>query len=398
MKTLIYILAFLVSATSIIAQPYGNEWIDYSQKYLKFQVVTDGVYKITYNDLSNITSIDIDTIDPTTIQIWGRGQQQYLYIEGESDNSFDLDDYIEFYARANDGWLDSLLYDSPESQVNPYYSLYNDTATYFITFNSSGSSLRYNNVTAGSIATPDDYFLETVVAYSPQQHWQGRYDSQSGKHDVEYTKGEGWFYSSYSATGSQTIAIGTPNAFTGPSAPDTIVEAQYAGVNNPGGTISHHVEVFYNGQTTPVISNTFSSFNMFKPVFSIPAGQISNSTTILFANGSSVHASAKSAVAYVKLTYPRAYSSLVDSMHMMRIPASGTTHQIELSSFISPFNQTFVYDFENNTRAVISNSTVAFTLPAGNERDVYVFSSNYDNFNSPIRLQTINNGGYFSDY
>ncbi|MBL4652475.1 MAG: hypothetical protein JKY53_06355 [Flavobacteriales bacterium] len=399
MKRVIYILLFLVSVVSVTAQPYGNEWINYSQQYLKFQVASDGVHKITYSDLQNISSINIDTVNPTTIQVWGRGEQQRIHIEDVNGNGvFELNDYIEFYAQANDGWFDSLLYDFPESQVNPYFSLYNDLAAYFITFGPAGTSLRYNEVTAAGITSPDDYFLEEVVAFSAQEHWQGEYQGGGSKHDVEYTKGEGWFYTYYGATSSKKINILTPSISGGSSAPDAVIETQYAGVNNPTTTGMHHVEIFYNSETSPSHSNSFAGFDMIKTSFSIPKSQISSTTDIIFANGSSVDPDSKSAVAYVKLIYPRTYSSVSSSAHMFRIPSTGTTHQIQLSSFSNSFNKVFVYDFENNTRTTISNSSVEFTLPPGSERNVFVFSSESANFDTPIDLKMAGDNGFFRDY
>ena len=399
MKCSLCILSSILATTLAIAQPYGNEWIDYSQKYLKFQVIEDGVYKVTYNDLYSLTnSIGMDTIDPAKIQVWGRGKQQYIHIDSDDgDNVLEPNESIEFYAKSNDGWLDSLLYDEPGSQVNPYFSLYNDTATYYITFSNS-PSLRYTDIAAASIATPDDYFLEEVVKYSSQQYWRGVYSSGTGKHDVEYTAGEGWFYSAYGATSHETISINTPNASNNVSAPDAIVETQYAGVNNPGGSISHHVEVFYNNQTTPVISNPFASFNMFNDTFSIPLSQISANTDIRFANGPSVNSSAKSAVAYVKITYPRTYASVLDSIRILRLPANSAAHQINLPAFYSPFNKTFVYDFENNTRTTISGSSVEFTMPSGPEKDILVFSNLASVFSSPVNLSLASGDGSFRDY
>ena len=101
MKRSIYILSFILASSLVIAQPYGNEWIDYSQKYLKFQVVEDGVTKVTYNDLDSLaTSIGIGAIDPDKIQVWGRGQQQYIHIDGDDgDNVFEPNESIEFYAK-----------------------------------------------------------------------------------------------------------------------------------------------------------------------------------------------------------------------------------------------------------------------------------------------------------
>src|ERR1035437_2793779 len=92
------------------AQPYGNEWINYNQQYYKFPILTDGVYRINATSLpSSFASVDINKI-----QVFGRGEEQALYIN-DINGSGTLDavgEYIEFYGRRNDGYLDSLVYDT----------------------------------------------------------------------------------------------------------------------------------------------------------------------------------------------------------------------------------------------------------------------------------------------
>ncbi len=400
MKTLITIIGGLFLSLIAFSQPHGNEWIEYDQTYLKFYVVDAGVQKITYSDLDNLSSIDIDTINPNTIQVWGRGQQQYIHIEGSADNNFDFNDFIEFYAEPNDGWLDTLLYGSITNQANPYYSLYNDTATYFITFhNNIAANYRLNNVTATGVSTPDEYFLETTLDYAATEYWQGEYTPGEGnKNDVDYTSGEGWFYPSYSGASSRLISLSTPNVYTGANAPDATINTQYAGVNSPSDGLPHHVEININGSGTPVHSNLFNSFGMFNVDFIIPANQLTNITTLLYHNGSSASALSKTAVAYSKIIYPRTYNSINASAYLLRIPSNTSTSQIELSSFSNPFGKAFVYDFENNTRTTINTSSVEFTLPAGNERNIYVFSNQNENYKTPIRLKPVTNTGKFRDY
>ena len=108
---------------------YGNEWIDYSNKYYSFKIIEDGFYKLDYATLS-AAGIPVNSISPSNYQIFGFEKEQPIYIEGGADGSFDSGDYILFYGQKNTTWLDSLLYDSIQNVGNKYYPHYNDTITY----------------------------------------------------------------------------------------------------------------------------------------------------------------------------------------------------------------------------------------------------------------------------
>ncbi|OIP03663.1 MAG: hypothetical protein AUJ97_04180 [Bacteroidetes bacterium CG2_30_32_10] len=82
----------------LLAQPLGNEWINYNQQYYKFSLFQNGVYKINYTTLLN-SGFPINSVDPRSIQIFGRGNEEYIYIKGQSDGVFNTDDFIEFYGK-----------------------------------------------------------------------------------------------------------------------------------------------------------------------------------------------------------------------------------------------------------------------------------------------------------
>ena len=103
MKKLLLFCILIFSVSGIIAQSFGNEWINYNQKYYEFKIVRDGIYRVTYADLAS-AGIPINTINPKNIQVFGRGTEIPLYIQGEGDNTFNPTDFIEFVARKNDGW------------------------------------------------------------------------------------------------------------------------------------------------------------------------------------------------------------------------------------------------------------------------------------------------------
>ncbi|QKZ13334.1 C25 family cysteine peptidase [Spirosoma sp. KUDC1026] len=117
--------------------PTGNEWINYKQAYVKIPVAQNGIYRITPAELNRV-GLPITTIDPTTIQLFHRGVEQAIYVDGETDHRFDTTDFLEFYGQANDGAPDSLLYRPTTAQPHPYYSLFNDTTAYFLTWRLDG--------------------------------------------------------------------------------------------------------------------------------------------------------------------------------------------------------------------------------------------------------------------
>src|ERR1051326_7217442 len=183
----LYPVFFLLFICGTVArsQSYCNSWINYSQKYYKFSIINDGVYRIDSLALAN-SGINLSSIDPRNFQVFGRGQQVPLYVHGESDGVMNDTDYIEFYARHNDGFLDSLLYDTAVNP-NPYYSLINDTATYFLTWNNSVNNQRLQVIsdTAFSSFTPVNFFFKNDVNFTPQYNYFGP-TSFIGSTDPQY--------------------------------------------------------------------------------------------------------------------------------------------------------------------------------------------------------------------
>lgn len=137
-KKILYSIFFIFSSSFLQAQEFGNEWIDYSQSYIKIPIGKDALYKITYDDLIN-AGVPLETIDPRAIQIFHRGIEQAIHIEGQLDAKFDPGDYLIFYGEKNDGTLDKRLYQPASAQPHSYYNLYSDTTSYFLTWKFIGT-------------------------------------------------------------------------------------------------------------------------------------------------------------------------------------------------------------------------------------------------------------------
>ncbi|NBX39792.1 MAG: hypothetical protein EBR54_10360, partial [Flavobacteriia bacterium] len=132
MKHLLPALFLLfLGSHAFLAQTFGNEWINYSQKYYAIPITQTGIHKISYQTLIS-AGIPVNSIPLNTFQVFGRQKEQPLYIPDNFNNVLDPGEFIYFYAEQNDGWLDSTLYNNPSWLGNPKYSLYNDTIRYFV--------------------------------------------------------------------------------------------------------------------------------------------------------------------------------------------------------------------------------------------------------------------------
>ncbi|MBQ1719951.1 MAG: hypothetical protein II027_04805, partial [Bacteroidales bacterium] len=139
-KYLSLAIAVLLVSYNLLAQE--NSWINYNQQYFKIQVTKDGVYRVSTSQLVS-ADVPVNLINASHIQIFHNGEEQYIHINGvNSDGTLGTNGYIEFYGEKNRATDEYDFYDSPGSMINPDISLYNDTATYFLTWNYSNGNRR----------------------------------------------------------------------------------------------------------------------------------------------------------------------------------------------------------------------------------------------------------------
>jgi hypothetical protein len=245
MKKVYAILLFIFSFTvHSNAQIYGNEWIQYGQKYYSFEVFSSGIHKLDYTTLS-AANVPLASFSTQNIQLFGREQEIPIYIEDGGDSSFDFGDYILFYAEKNDGWLDTTLYETAQDVGNPKFSLYNDTIQYFFTWNNSTTNLRFiieTDVDFNSY-TPSNFILsETFQSYFNAYN-EGEKSSDASS--SFYTSGEGWGSSAINGVNGYTWDFSSTQLnqiYQGTDAPFVKYRAVSVGVSNAGfnGTGNHH--------------------------------------------------------------------------------------------------------------------------------------------------------------
>ncbi|MGB0402955.1 MAG: C25 family cysteine peptidase [Salibacteraceae bacterium] len=286
MKRLLLVIILLITQASLFSQSFGNEWINFNQRYLKVPVSKKGIYQINHIELAsafNSIGVNISNVDPRNIQIFNRGHEQFIHIEGESDGIFDSTDYVVFYGVENDGWLDKQLYiDSNIEQLNPYYSLFNDTSWYFITVNNSLSNKRYK------VNSNNNFTNKTSKQYvsSESVYWQNTVYSEgvkdgAGLSSALYQKGEGYGGYAIQSGSVRSFEVKCPNqSLTGP---DALVETRTIGYSNAVGAPNHGLIIEYGSNPrTTVVDTTYSGYEMITHNFSIPAASLTSAPRIYY--------------------------------------------------------------------------------------------------------------------
>jgi hypothetical protein len=159
--------------------PY-NSWINFSsnsmysdQQYYKIPITKEGIYHITVANL-NAASINVGTIPGNKYQLFYKGQEQPIFVSNNTNSPLSGSDYIEFYGQGNDGQLDSNMYVDDVSSIpdgmaqpNIRYSLFCDTAVYFLTWRSNSDTIstkrfHVQNDVNFAAHTPVSYFLRDI--------------------------------------------------------------------------------------------------------------------------------------------------------------------------------------------------------------------------------------------
>src|SRR6185437_8645173 len=215
----ITVFCFSIQNNAQAQRKYGNEWINYSQAYYKVKVVQNGIYRISYSDLQN-AGMSVSSLDPTHLQMFFRGSEIPVYVSSGAKTNFGAGDYIEFYGQKNDGALDSVLYLNPKNDINKSYSMYTDTAAYFLTVGPAASSFRYTFTDKNYGGNPQSFYTCERDTYPHTNYYFGvPVDPALNFYGSDYVAGSGWMGSgitstSYGNPAFHTYPINLTNSYT----------------------------------------------------------------------------------------------------------------------------------------------------------------------------------------
>lgn len=396
------ILFFLIGLLNfaLVAQNFGNEWINYNQKYYEFKVVETGVYRINFANLIS-AGIPVNTINPKNIQLYGRGVQIPIFIEGEADEVFNPSDFIDFYAEKNDGWLDIELYKGANNQPNPYYSLINDTATYYLTVSNSFNNLRYSAETANNfnIYTPlASVTVEKIFPFNTN-YYDGE-TIQGQATSPEYVPTEGWMSRVISNSGSSVFTTSLNSEKAKPNGA-AFLETAVTGQSDfgPISTGDHHLQVSFGNQ---LIDTVFEGYKLVKFQRSLSTNNLGQlSTDITYRQVNDLGAgSDRMAMGFAKLTYDHLPDAEGKSLFTFQVDdnLSSNKNYFKFTNF-SGSAENYILELSNNRRIKVyqsGNEYNALIPNGGNAKKCVLYSSS--GIKSVGSLRAVGQNGFFQNF
>ncbi|MGM9512046.1 C25 family cysteine peptidase [Larkinella sp. GY13] len=315
MRLILLSFLFCLLSLKLIAQTteFGNEWIEFGQTYYRIPITQPGVYRLTTADLQK-AGVSVASINPTSLQVFRRGIELAIYIAGESDNKLDADDYLEFIGERNDGRQDSLLYRPRNAQPHPYYSMYSDTAAYFLTWRLDGRKGKRMDVSFETDAqglTPEPYHLAEQLTVLTNEisinQSNGGPSPFPSAYELFFEEGEGYtgpMLKKDSLVSRTFLLDGWVR--TAPEKPH--MELLLNGRDNT----THLVNVF-SGKTAPgssPLANTrFEWFNAGRLAFDVPPADVSSSNELTLSTQSyGPFETDRYSVSYYRLRFPQTFS------------------------------------------------------------------------------------------
>jgi Peptidase family C25 len=210
-KSVLILIFLLCIINQVHSQQYGNEWINYDQEYYKIKTGTDGIHRLTYDNLLE-AGVPLSALDPRNLQLFHRGEEVSIHIQGEEDGVFDTNDFIDFFGSKNDGTQDTELYLRPTYQAHTYYNLFSDTTAYFLTPSSSlGKRMVFLDESSTGL-TPESHHVNEILDVQKSQFSFGQYypiGNVNGETKLaQYDLGQGWIGNNIEKN-EQTVAEGT---------------------------------------------------------------------------------------------------------------------------------------------------------------------------------------------
>ncbi len=400
-----------LNASYSFSQSYWNEWINFSQKYYKIPVSQNGIYRLDSLTLSN-AGISLTSLDARSLQLFFRGIEQPIYIKGEADGIFNAADYLEFYGKKNDGTLDSVLYkgdlyNKPVRQPNPYYSLFNDTSAYFLTWNNSTSNKRivlvYDTVFS-SFPAPANYFMKEDVVEYHSTYYYGR-STSTNINFPEYHEVEGWAGTNFYQGTSNTTTFNTSNLYS--LGANAEVKVALMGASDDPNTLNDHdIRVRYKdklGVYTLLDNFAFDGYRLIDSSYSVPANTLGASTEIVVSALNGPFSTSRNAVPYVVFKYP--HNVNLENKSAFEFYVSDNLSQPKSNYGFTNFNDlgasSYIYDLTNNTRVpVIKNGGTYNALISNSISSSKKFCviKSENQFLTPASIKAVRGTGFFTDY
>ncbi len=417
-KKIILLLSICISTCAMHAQFFNNEWINFSQSYYKIKIPRNGLYKIDSTSLAQ-SGVPLNSINPRNIQLFQKGKELYIHIQGEADNQFNKNDYILFYAEKNSCKDDSALFYNSPYLANPYYSVINDTSVVFFTWNSSTNNRRLSveNDVNYSAFTPANYYLKEAVTAYNNEYYAGPIHPFSKTPDPRYVLGEGLasnvvaIDANNPATATLSTTFNTNGIYV--SGPQAQLETVYAGASNEfygngssSDYLDHKVKIEYkdnSGNWITVNTHDFDGYTTHKKNMSLTNSSIGTSTDVRISSvyNPTFYKGNRTYVFYIKLFYPQSFNLNNLSTETLLLPdqAGQNKSYLQISNFNSASNPVYLINISDHQLILTtsSGSNIQALVPNSGKNKLCVLSST-SAIHTISKLSKVNGTGSFTDY
>lgn len=391
--------AIVFQVQQLKGQVRSNDWINPGQEYFKINVAEKGVYQISYQALAAEANVDVSTVDPAGFQLFLYGEEQPIEVLTGNDGQFNSGDVIRFYGEKNDGTLDSGLYLNPEDQPHDYYSLYTDTASYFLTWNENQQGKRFNTFedTNYSQYTPEDYFMKHSLSLATQNYYDG-----APLLDIYspfllglsyYTKGEGYGGGRFASFNIYDITVNTSNYYEqGPSPQGEILmygDSRWDSAGYTSGVQYHHkTKIWINNELDPnylIEEHLHAGFEKELLTYTFEDNDIRGSNTSFhfraYGNLDRGLTLDYSKVSYAKVIYPKHFDLQGNLPFNFTLDKSKPNYHLAFPNYPSGKTRPILYDLtsESRIKGKLVNDSLKVVIPGSNERQRF-FLTDSSNF------------------
>ncbi len=329
---------------------YGNEWIDYGKTYYKIGITTDGVYRIPAASLA-AAGIPASSISGQDFRMYHNGQQTALFISS-GNAPLGSTDFIEFYAQKNRDEVDRHLFDNPDrDNLNPHYSMFTDTAAYFLTWAGTGTGLRYTQVenVLNDLPAKENYCWFNYELIFKDEHIKRKESIYVAN---SWFDGEG--FAEYEAV-SSVYQLYAPLLYAG--GPNTTIDFRYAG------QLGGHLQSLRINDAL-ILKDTFLNWGVIHHTVSVSGSAFGpNLKFEMLGEASQID---RHAISYINARYPREFNFLNagDAYFELNGSTTGDTYRYLQMEGINGASDAILLDLTTNSRyvPVLENNQLKFKI------------------------------------
>ena len=391
MKKLLILIIPIFAIFNSSAQTQ-NDWVAYNKTYYKIKVAETGSYTLDYKTLKE-QGFPIDSINGNEILLINEGKEIPIYVSNKE--AWAEGDYLEFYGKKLDGSFDTQLYEKPEHQLQTRFSMFTDTAVYFLTTGLAEKRINYFESNFEDAPEKEQYFMHEVVYNNPSSYNRGKPDGRhhhihhpdiplnlNDIHFGRYGEGEGYLTNTivnYSQFYSNTKIPLNIHSIYG-NGPNANIELEVVGISINELSV-HHLQVKLNNDI--VVDNTFDKHSIKSyQINNLPVEKLNElENTIEFSSLTDTAYVDRIGISYLSIKYPRSFDFGGNNTFEFYLDASENNQYIEFENLIE--DQTyFLIDVTNQLKTQLvyleDKNVHAIHLPANKneKRHLYLYKAN----------------------